>query len=62
MTYTDHGQGFWFTHFIGLNPLIVPLIARAGAHRLHSAVLSMKITLFHFVPGLCCLVHYSDLD
>lgn len=42
MTCTDQGQGFWFPHFIGLNPLIVPLIARAGTHRLHSAVLALE--------------------
>lgn len=42
MTYTDQGQGFWFPHLIGLNPLIVPLTARAGTHRLHSAVLALE--------------------
>lgn len=42
MTYTDQGQGFWFTHFIGLNPMIVLLIATAGTHRLHSAILALE--------------------
>lgn len=42
MTYTDQGQGFWFAHFIGLNPVIVLLIATAGTHRLHSAILALE--------------------